>query len=508
METKMKSKGIFGYFLATIIIILFAQYDAPEQQTCRSALATRNRQPSADYLFPDMGCSVIYASDGEVALGGNNEDYVNPFTMAWFFPPENGNFGRVYFGYEGFIWGGGMNDQGLFFDALAVDQPISVVQGEKESYVGSIPDKALKECTNIDCVMDLFSRYHTYDTWYHQFMFGDAEGNSVIIEPNQFIEGEGNYQIATNFYQSVTDIPSCNRYTTAIAMFESAEEFSVDLIRDILDAVHVEQGSPTLYSNVYDLKERTIYLYHYHDFDNVMVFQLEEELVKGYHAYVLADLFPENQDFLNWATPQLNRIEALRAAYEPIKADASQYKAFLGNYALPAEMGLPYPFYSIAMEEDQLYLKIKTDKAWLELSPISETSFYHVSSFSQFEVTFLQDGEGQFNQFLYKEAGREYTFTRIKDEVLETIKPTSPPPTPSPSPTLVVAPTSTDEPSVTSTPIEITGTQTEDSATPAEILPSPSLKVDKKNSLNYWWVLPILVFIVLAGWFLVWRNKS
>ena len=124
-----------------------------------------------------MGCSVIYTADGEVALGGNNEDYFNPFTMAWFLPPEDGASGRVYFGYEGFIWGGGMNDQGLFFDALAVDQPMSVSQGEKHSYEGSLPDKAMKECATVDCITDIFSQFHTYDTWYHQFMFGDAAGN-------------------------------------------------------------------------------------------------------------------------------------------------------------------------------------------------------------------------------------------------------------------------------------------------------------------------------------------
>jgi hypothetical protein len=283
-ELTMRTRRILCYFLSVIGLFLFIWLDTPNKPSDELLLPGKMLQPFSGFLSPDMGCSVIYAANDQVALGGNNEDYINPFTMAWFLPPANGEFGRVYFGYEGFIWGGGMNDQGLFFDALAVDQPMSVFQGEKQKYDGSLPDKAMKECASVDCVIEIFSQYHTFDTWYHQFMFGDAQGNSVIIEPNQFLRSQQDYQVVTNFYQSQTYIPTCNtcsRYITAAAMFEDADQFSVELIRDILDAVHIDQGSPTLYSNVYDLKERVIYLYHFHDYENVVVLQLDEELAKG-----------------------------------------------------------------------------------------------------------------------------------------------------------------------------------------------------------------------------------
>jgi len=503
----MKPKRILFFFLSAIFLFLFTHYNESESVSYREVVPTDRIQPSSDFLFPDMGCSVIYASDGEIALGGNNEDYINPFTMAWFFPPEDGEYGRVYFGYEGFIWGGGMNDQGLFFDALAVDQPMSVFQGEKLTYEGSLPDKAMKECGTVDCVIDLFSQYHEYDTWYHQFMFGDADGNSVIIEPNQFLQTEENYQVVTNFYQSQTYIPTCNtcnRYFMAAGMFEDAEEFSVELMRDILDAVHIDEGSPTLYSNVYDLKERVIYLYHFHDFENALVFQLDKELAKGYHAYILADLFPENEEYLNWAKPELDRIGALQSAYQPTQIDMEIVNSFEGDYDLPAEFGLPYPYYSISFENDSLYLKIKTDKAWLALSPISETSFYHVSSFSQFEVTFLQDEDGQVNKFLYLENGEEYTFTRIKNEIPETPTPTPMPPTPSPSATSTVIPTNTTEHQVTIVSV----TPVENTKTPNAIQPTLSPPLEKSSIISYWWVIPVLGVAILTGWYLIWRSKS
>jgi hypothetical protein len=53
----------------------------------------------SDRLQPNQGCSVIYATDGKLMLGGNNEDYFNPLTKVWFIPGEAGSFGRVYFGF-------------------------------------------------------------------------------------------------------------------------------------------------------------------------------------------------------------------------------------------------------------------------------------------------------------------------------------------------------------------------------------------------------------------------
>ncbi len=500
----MRTKITLFCFLSVIGLFIFTRFNALNLQSYGLLQPAEKAQPASDYLFPDMGCSVIFASDGEVALGGNNEDYSNPFTMAWFLPPEDGKYGRVYFGYEGFIWGGGMNDQGLFFDAMAVDHPMSVAQGEKLSYIGSLPEKAMTECGTVDCVVEIFSQYHTFDTWYHQFLFGDANGNSVIIEPNQFLLKEKDYQVATNFYQSMTDIPTCSacdRYHTASGMFEDAEEYSVELMRDILDAVHFDQGSPTLYSNVYDLKERVIYLYQFHDFENVLVFQLDEELAKGYHTYALSDLFPENEDYFQWAKSELDRIGALQAAYQPVPVDLDRYDAFVGDYDIPPEMGLPYPFYSIAVENDALYLKIKTDKAWLELTPLSETSFYHVSSFSQLEITFLPDEDGQVDQFLYEENGRTYTFSRIKDEDAQPTAPTPNPPTPSPSTTITDVPTSTDEP--TATPLATL----ENTKSPNVIQPTSSPPAEKSSSFSYWWALPILSLAILAGWLLIRTRK-
>ena len=69
---------------------------------------------------------------------------------------------------------------------------------------------------------------------------------------------------------------------------------SVDHFREILDAVHQEGPYQTQYSFIADLKTRTIHLYQYHDFDNAVVFNLDQELDKGRRVYRIKDLFKED----------------------------------------------------------------------------------------------------------------------------------------------------------------------------------------------------------------------
>lgn len=406
-------------FLFLFVIVLSglslsgASLNIGQEQTRVSSF---NRDP-----FYDAGCTVVYAADEEHAFGGNNEDSPDPFTMVWFLPAENGDYGRVLFGYENYVWQGGMNDQGLFFDAMTGDEMVRVPQGDKKTYPGSLPGKALASCADVPCVIELFKEYHAYDDWIFQFMFGDALGNSVIIEPNLFLEGGAPFQVATNFYQSRTDLYTCyfcTRYWKARNLFEKNEPLSVELIRDIMDAVHLEDEYPTQYTTVYDLKGGLIYLYHFHNYDEVVVFDLEEELAKGYHALSLPDLFPLNNDFLFWAQPEFARIVEMRSAYTPVEVDPALFEPYLGDYLAPERLNAMYSYYSIDYLNGELVLKMLPDKAWLPLEPSSESTFFHASGMSEFEITFLADADGEVNSFVYEYLGQEYYFERIN--VVET----------------------------------------------------------------------------------------
>ena len=375
---------------------------------------------SAAPMQPDMGCTVVYATDGEVAMGGNNEDYGIPFTEIRFIPAQEGQYGRVYFGYENFIWSGGMNDQGLFFDAMAVDQPVQVPREGKPIYEATLSGKALAECATVDCVVELHNQYHTYDTWYFQFLFGDAQGSSVIIEPLSILRNDGGYQVGTNFYQSMTPVGqrTCPRYRTATGLLKNADAVSVELMRTVMDATHLEGQSTTLYSNVYDLTNRLVYVYYFHDYENVVVFDLEEELLKGAQTIALPTLFPSNPEAERWAAPIVAELEAKRAGRTVVDVDPDVLQSYVGRYDIPDDMrsSYPYAFIGVALDGDALVLQIKTDKGWYPLTPQSENEFFHLSVRNDFAVSFERDASGSIEHMLYREGGREYVLPPMAAE--------------------------------------------------------------------------------------------
>ena len=144
-------------------------------------------------------------------------------------------------------------------------------------------------------------------------LYGDSEGNAIIIGGGNIVEKKGDYLLSTNFYPARTkkqDI-DCWRYLKAEKMLKEIKNISYDSIRSILDAVHVKG---TQYSIVYDLKEKIFQVYHYHNFKNGLTFNLVEELKKGKKAYDISSLFPENPEFkkryriLEKITPENSKV--------------------------------------------------------------------------------------------------------------------------------------------------------------------------------------------------------
>ncbi|RLD54152.1 MAG: hypothetical protein DRI97_12060 [Bacteroidetes bacterium] len=129
-------------------------------------------------------------------------------------------------------------------------------------------------------------------------MWADRQGNSVIIEYGEkdvvFLRKEQGYQVMTNFY--LTDSTNlrwanCHRFKAITALLDNEEELSIELMTCALEASHKEGLTPTLYSNVYDLKNGDIYVYHFHYYGEFVRFNLAEELEKGDQYLELPSLF-------------------------------------------------------------------------------------------------------------------------------------------------------------------------------------------------------------------------
>jgi uncharacterized protein (TIGR03435 family) len=235
-------------------------------------------------------CAV--GQNGQV-LVGNNEDWTNPRTKLWFVAAKQGSYGRMYVGFDDMWPQGGMNERGLWFDGFAVPPAKLKDAPDLPSFSGEIVDHAMATCSTVDEVVRLFSQYNRNFLREGILMFADASGDAVSIEPDAMVRKANRHFVQTNFYQSRPRTGADDkRFATASTMLETAgANISVDLFRRILSAT---QQRTTLYSNVHDLKSRTMHLYYFHDFERAVTFNLADELKKGERVLDIPALFPRN----------------------------------------------------------------------------------------------------------------------------------------------------------------------------------------------------------------------
>jgi tetratricopeptide (TPR) repeat protein len=236
-------------------------------------------------------------ANGKIVLAGNNEDWKNPKTKIWFAPASNGAYGRVCVGFDNLYAQGGMNDQGLFIDANALSptgwEPIE----DKPTFQGALIDRILAECATVEDAIALCDKYNIRGLSQARFPIADRTGASMVVEYGQgkvqYVKKIGVYQIATNFV--ITNVKGenypCTRYRIADKMLKNADDVSLDLVRAVLSATHQEGQYPTVYSNICDLKNGMLYLYNFHNFEEVVQFNLDEELKKGRKVYDIPSLF-------------------------------------------------------------------------------------------------------------------------------------------------------------------------------------------------------------------------
>ena len=258
-------------------------------------------------------CTVFYASIGDVVLAGNNEDWKNPNTKIWFVPAKEGKYGGVYFGFDkpiihgSWVSQGGMNEKGLFFDVTAT-KPVKVEMpaGPKKPFFDGwdlIRERIMFECATVKEALDMLDQYHyppgtRKATMRGMYIIGDATGDAAIIGAFGVVRKKGQYLVATNFQQSDTMDDkeySCPRYRVATNMLQECPELTVDYCRKVLSATHQKGKYCTRYSNIYDLKKQRVYLYHMHDFEDVVVIDLKTELNKGKRTINLPSQFPQNR---------------------------------------------------------------------------------------------------------------------------------------------------------------------------------------------------------------------
>jgi hypothetical protein len=255
-------------------------------------------------------CTGFTASDENFVLVGSNEDWHDYNFNIRFFPAEDGKHGMMFFEIavlqqDGTIGMGafaGMSDQGCWYDSYATPYLLPVNSSDKPLFSNSdcyykdnFPEYCLSMFSTIEEVRIEGLKYNAAPLAYQQFLVVDATGNSVIIEGDEWIFKEGNFQVVSNFYQSHPELGGLGnafeRYNIAVSMLEDMTDLSVEHFTNICNATHQEAYYPSVYSWICDLKNQIIYLYYFYDYENVVFIDLKEELKEGEHFYFVGSLF-------------------------------------------------------------------------------------------------------------------------------------------------------------------------------------------------------------------------
>lgn len=253
-------------------------------------------------------CTGFTSSNDTDVIVGSNEDWYDYDFWIRFLLAEGNVYGRLIFENHWPIpsdpdWHcpqAGMNDQGLFYDCFATPPLLPVNSTGKPYYYNindhyrySLESYCLSVCSTIDEVLDIYDNYNLEHMERYQVLWVDKTGASIIIEGDDIVFKQGNYQVVTNFIQTRPELGGypCWRYNTAVNMLENMNELTVEYFSSICNATHQTGTYPSVYSSVYDLNEEILYLYYFYNYDNVVVIDLEEELLIGEHVYFLADLF-------------------------------------------------------------------------------------------------------------------------------------------------------------------------------------------------------------------------
>lgn len=263
-------------------------------------------------------CTIFSVSLDNKIFFGNNEDYrFQPETsFISFIPPQTipnfrnlPSFNATLTIYGNVVVGsiiqqndqvlfspqGGMNDQGLCFDANSIPkQTLNDKNGDWNPM--NAHSDILWYCQTVEDVIAWYKSHPVmYSPWNGQWNYVDASGAGVVVTATNgelvFIEKNASYLISTNFNLAEPsshyfDYP-CWRYdkaTELLAEIDNESDLTVQACRDVLDATHFEpdlfNDLHTMYSTIYDPIQKKIYLYFLHNFDEVVVFDLEEEYNK------------------------------------------------------------------------------------------------------------------------------------------------------------------------------------------------------------------------------------
>jgi hypothetical protein len=334
-------------------------------------------------------CSMFTLVRDGAVLFANNEDYIKP-GYVWFTPARDGKLGRVHFGFKDRFTQGGMNEKGLCFDAAVTGEaPWTPDPAKKDTE--NLLERIMDTCGTVDEAAALFAEYNCKYLAGGQFMLADATGASMVVTwlPDSglnIVRREGDSQLITNTRLEASGF-RCERFVLADRVLRGEPGAPLDVAKKALDTIHQEGPQAfTSYSNIYDLKARKVHVFNLANFDEIITFDLSEELAKGEHRHELKDLFQHS--------PPLKAITSAepRVYDTRIEVPDEILTRYLGRYAVQDGAAT----ITIERGPDGLLLNPGSGKS-AHLYPESETTFRIVEGG---QIAFTTSDAGTVNGFV------------------------------------------------------------------------------------------------------------
>lgn len=254
--------------------------------------------------FYTYACTIFTKEQDGKVLVGNNEDYLYHINSSMTVKAaDKDSYGMVFFSNSSYVQGG-MNEKGLFYDGAACPSTNVPYSKGKQILGMNFGEEVLSKCSNVDEAVDFLKKYNIPKSFGDHLLLADATGKSAIVEWVQdemrIIPKEKDYQVVTNFFISNPELGGypCNRYETAEAMLKGFDRISLANFKDVLSNVKQDWGDGgTKYSNIYDLRNKIVYVFNKADFGSAASINLSIELGKLKHGekenYKIEELYYE-----------------------------------------------------------------------------------------------------------------------------------------------------------------------------------------------------------------------
>lgn len=252
-----------------------------------------------------VACSGFTIQKDNQVLIAHNKDWWTPETTIHVYPAEEGSYACLFFeipfphifNQDYRVLAGGMNEKGLCYESFVTPFNPASFDLFKPPLFKNPVDYLLKEYTTVEEVISYLESHNlfflNYILSYGQLFVADKSGDAAIIEGDDILRIQDDYQICTNFLQSNPSLGNypCWRYDTLDQALSNTTKINNSIAESLLRTVQLYAQ----YSWIFNPNKLNLQLYHFHDFNNVLTINLTQEFNQPAHSYFLPSLFePEN----------------------------------------------------------------------------------------------------------------------------------------------------------------------------------------------------------------------